>query len=74
MVNRPILNQLMEYLTCGGILLSLCAVIILGPQPKSGELATSASAKRAETSAPEESRMNISHDPIHHASMRYLNP
>ena len=73
MINRAMMNHLMEELLCVGILLSLCAVIILGPQPNSGELATSASAKRVGTSAVEESRLSISLETIHHASMKYPN-
>ena len=73
MINRAMMNHLLEDLLCAGILLSLCAVIILGPQPKSRELATSESAKRARASAVEESGHSISLETNHQTSIKFPN-
>lgn len=73
MINRSMIKHLMEDLLCAGILLSLCAVIILGPQPKSGQLTTSTFAERAGTSADEESRLSTSLESIRHTSMKSAN-
>jgi hypothetical protein len=73
MINRSMMNFLVEDLLCAGILLSLCAVIILGPQPASSELTSSESAVRTRASAVEESRYSISLETNHQASMKFPN-
>ena len=74
MINRSIINHLLEDLLCAGILLSLCAVIILGPQRGSNEQGRSEPSSRAGTSAVEESRLSNSLTTIHQASTKSPNP
>ena len=44
MINRELLNRLGEAALCAAILLSLCALIILGPQPTARKLSPVSSA------------------------------
>jgi hypothetical protein len=73
MINRSNINHLLEDLLCAGILLSLCAVIILGPQPNSSEFSSFESAGRNRASSVEESQQGTSSATIPPASMKYPN-
>ena len=74
MTNRTMINHLIEDLLCVGILLGLCALIILGPQPASSERASSFTTEQAGTPSVETSRLSVSFDPIPYVSTKSPNP
>ncbi len=73
MINHSTMKHLMEDLLCAGILLSLCAVIILGPQPKFGELNTSASAQPTGVSVVQSAQRSVSSDTVLQTSTKSPN-
>lgn len=73
MINRSEMSYLMQDLLSAGILLSLCAVIVLGAQARSSERATSRSTDRARVSAAEESVLSISEKHTRQVSTKHPN-
>jgi hypothetical protein len=73
MINRLRVNHLLEDVLSAGILMLLCAIIMLGPQPESSERKVSGSTERTGTSGADESPLSSSPEVIHQASMKYPN-
>jgi len=68
MINRAIMNHLL----CAGILLSVCAVIVLGPQ--SGSMVLKSATDIETTNATGRSRLNDPSEALHQTDVKNQNP
>lgn len=73
MSNRSTISRVIEETLSAGVLLSLCALIILGPKPKSNDIEAFETSKRSATSEFKRPGQNVALETIRNASKKNPN-